>query len=671
MPSSQPREEDMPTFYSLSDDQSGAASNHIPNVPGNAPYSESLVPGTMTYLTFSHSSFTDALAGNTQTQQSHHELPVATTIFSQGFSGANTDILTSRLGNHTYNTWKDGRNEMLFMQTVDGSINGSDDLLNAEDPQMRMRTQLGILHGQSLSLQQSNVALVQNQGLSLSLSTQMPVPSIQYQLASSDLSHIGSNQSASGNVTLSQETFQNKHMHGSSLSYEHPVLTTMIPNSKYLKAAQQLLDEVVNVEKALKKTDKSQGGHTSNPTAAKDAGGGLKTEGKTSNSQEAATTSSCELSPSEKQDLQNKVTMLLGMLDEVDRRYKQYYHQMQIIVSYFDTIAGCGAAKPYTSLALLTISRRFRCLRDAISGQVQLVKKSLGEADNSSGMSGGLSRLRHIDQQLRQQRAMQQFGMMQPHAWRPQRGLPESSVSILRAWLFEHFLHPYPKDSEKLMLARQTGLSRSQVSNWFINARVRLWKPMIEDMYKEEFGDIEIDSNSSSENPTKRKEDVQSSEDHEELQNAAASRCQTSQISEPCIIPAIEMAGSAAAFQNESTIQVSNMNLKISNQRPVGEDSNFLQDALNSADRSERFFAYQMAELSQYGNSGVSLTLGLQQCDLGLPMADNHQTFLAVTGNDVYDATPAGPETADYEYANVGDRQQRFGSTHLLHDFVS
>ncbi|URD73066.1 Homeobox domain containing protein [Musa troglodytarum] len=52
---------------------------------------------------------------------------------------------------------------------------------------------------------------------------------------------------------------------------------------------------------------------------------------------------------------------------------------------------------------------------------------------------------------------------MQQHSWRPQRGLPESSVSILRAWLFEHFLHPYPKDSEKLVLARRTGLTRSQI----------------------------------------------------------------------------------------------------------------------------------------------------------------------------------------------------------------
>ncbi|GAB2273874.1 hypothetical protein Dimus_008647, partial [Dionaea muscipula] len=44
----------------------------------------------------------------------------------------------------------------------------------------------------------------------------------------------------------------------------------------------------------------------------------------------------------------------------------------------------------------------------------------------------------------------------------------------------------YPSDVDKHILARQTGLTRSQVSNWFINARVRLWKPMVEDMYLEE-----------------------------------------------------------------------------------------------------------------------------------------------------------------------------------------
>jgi len=32
----------------------------------------------------------------------------------------------------------------------------------------------------------------------------------------------------------------------------------------------------------------------------------------------------------------------------------------------------------------------------------------------------------------------------------------------------------------------------SQISNWFINARVRLWKPMIEEMYREEFAEEDM-----------------------------------------------------------------------------------------------------------------------------------------------------------------------------------
>ena len=115
---------------------------------------------------------------------------------------------------------------------------------------------------------------------------------------------------------------------------------------------------------------------------------------------------------------------------------------MQLVVSSFDMVAGHRAAKSYTALALQTISRHFRCLRDAISSQIEIIRKRLGEEDTSANGQGGIPRLRYVDQQLRQQRALQQLGVMR-HAWRPQRGLPESSVSILRAWLFEHFLHLY------------------------------------------------------------------------------------------------------------------------------------------------------------------------------------------------------------------------------------
>ncbi|KAH9606292.1 hypothetical protein KSS87_019215 [Heliosperma pusillum] len=177
-------------------------------------------------------------------------------------------------------------------------------------------------------------------------------------------------------------------------------------------------------------------------------------------------------------DLQKRKTKLFGMLEEA-------------IESSFESVAGHGTANVYTTLASKAMSKHFRCLRDSLVAQIKATKKAMGEKDGASSIVPGTTkgetpRLRILDQTLRQQRAFQQMTLMESHPWRPQRGLPERSVSVLRAWLFEHFLHPYPSDVDKHILARQTNLSRSQVSNWFINARVRLWKPMVEQMYLEE-----------------------------------------------------------------------------------------------------------------------------------------------------------------------------------------
>ncbi|KAK6152671.1 hypothetical protein DH2020_012310 [Rehmannia glutinosa] len=189
-----------------------------------------------------------------------------------------------------------------------------------------------------------------------------------------------------------------------------------------------------------------------------------------------------------------------AILLQVDRRYNHYCEQMQMVVNSFDMMMGFGAAAPYTSLAQKAMSRHFRCLKDAIAAQLKHSCELLGEKDGAgtSGVTKGETpRLRILEQSLRQQRAFQQMGIMEQEAWRPQRGLPERSVNVLRAWLFEHFLHPYPSDADKHLLARQTGLSRNQVSNWFINARVRLWKPMVEDMYQQEAKEQEKDQTSS------------------------------------------------------------------------------------------------------------------------------------------------------------------------------
>ncbi len=55
--------------------------------------------------------------------------------------------------------------------------------------------------------------------------------------------------------------------------------------------------------------------------------------------------------------------------------------------------------------------------------------------------------------------------------------LPQTSVQKLKAWFFEHLDHPYPSAEEKETLARETGLTYLQVSNWFTNTRKRVWAP--------------------------------------------------------------------------------------------------------------------------------------------------------------------------------------------------
>lgn len=47
------------------------------------------------------------------------------------------------------------------------------------------------------------------------------------------------------------------------------------------------------------------------------------------------------------------------------------------------------------------------------------------------------------------------------------------SVRILRGWLSTHHRHPYPTDEEKEGLQRQTGLNKTQITNWLANARRR------------------------------------------------------------------------------------------------------------------------------------------------------------------------------------------------------
>jgi len=57
---------------------------------------------------------------------------------------------------------------------------------------------------------------------------------------------------------------------------------------------------------------------------------------------------------------------------------------------------------------------------------------------------------------------------------------------ILSEWLYDNFYptetrkRPVPTKTEKKALAIRTGLTQTQVTDWFVNARARLWKPRVE-----------------------------------------------------------------------------------------------------------------------------------------------------------------------------------------------
>ncbi|GAB4837118.1 hypothetical protein Ancab_002029 [Ancistrocladus abbreviatus] len=171
-------------------------------------------------------------------------------------------------------------------------------------------------------------------------------------------------------------------------------------------------------------------------------------------------------------------SQLLSLLQMVDDRYNQCLDEIHTVVSAFHAATELDP-QIHTRFALFTVSFMYKNLRERISREIlrmgmHVDNGSLTEKERSFEKSF-----------IQKQWALQQLKRKDHQLWRPQRGLPERSVSVLRAWMFQNFLHPYPKDAEKHLLAIRSGLTRSQVSNWFINARVRLWKPLIEEMYAE------------------------------------------------------------------------------------------------------------------------------------------------------------------------------------------
>ncbi|XP_004298825.1 PREDICTED: homeobox protein BEL1 homolog [Fragaria vesca subsp. vesca] len=444
-----------------------------------------------------------------------------------------------------------------------------------------------------------------SQGLSLSLSSSNPSS---IGLQSFELRQTNHHQDHIGGINQSHMILQDGYLGKSSglghqaLLHENQAGLFQLRNSKYLGPAQELLNEFCSL--GTKQTDAlGVPKHKSNKT---------KQWEDQDNNNGSASKKQSSLYSLEFVELQKRKTRLLQMLEEVERRYKHYCDQMKAVVATFETVAGAGAATVYSKLASKAMSRHFRSLKDGIVAQIQETRKAMGEKDPvAPGASRGETpRLRILDQTLRQQRAFQQMNMMESHPWRPQRGLPERSVSVLRAWLFEHFLHPYPSDVDKHILARQTGLSRSQVSNWFINARVRLWKPMVEEMYMEETKEHENNINMSSSDgvTTDHLGDPSTHMTRPEDQKPTQDQLQLVRIDSECLSSIITNNPGEKSTGHDSRSGKST--LQMHPQQSFGR----VTDAFGSSMELD-FTNYNQNPNQSFngGGHGVSLTLGLNQ----------------------------------------------------------
>jgi hypothetical protein len=66
--------------------------------------------------------------------------------------------------------------------------------------------------------------------------------------------------------------------------------------------------------------------------------------------------------------------------------------------------------------------------------------------------------------------------------------LPSHVVDYLKAWLMspEHISHPYPTEKEKVEMVTDTGIELKRLNNWFVNNRIRYWKPRMEALQRQQ-----------------------------------------------------------------------------------------------------------------------------------------------------------------------------------------
>jgi len=137
---------------------------------------------------------------------------------------------------------------------------------------------------------------------------------------------------------------------------------------------------------------------------------------------------------------------------QMDQKYNQCLDEIQSTTAKFNTLmhspsgAGNGGSicAPFAHRA---VSAMYRGLRRRLAGEIMAAASRAscwGESSSSvtATAAGGDVERSWESAFIQKHWSAQQLRRAEKQCWRPQRGLPEKSVAVLKAWMFENFLHP-------------------------------------------------------------------------------------------------------------------------------------------------------------------------------------------------------------------------------------